>query len=535
MKVSVPVSENLKLSSHSIKNIERRQIADISDIAGQAIYTLTDATGTFDFAFLPKPTGADRLYVLFSGAADRTMFTPPVFQRWSWANHFPGHCLYISDPTLLEGEDISLGWYIGCPESEYFSWISTLVHTLADRMGVARQDIVFYGSSGGGFAALAALVRTPEAATVAINPQIRLTAFLGNSLRKILDTCYGGISKAEFAERYPEKNSIRHLSDKIAQSRILYVQCRQDEHHIEKHLSELISLDGEAFSSDRLKNLDMLFFDDPRGHAYAEPKELLPDILKRLDAMTEQATSPVPVGDDSKPAKAARTPTKFQSLVRLRELRVPVETVLDVGVMTGTGELMKLYGDKPHVLIEPVEEWNAQIRSRYDQAGINYRIVNAAAAGEDGQMNIALSSARPQQKITHSRLTTETEGDNLRKVDVLRLDTFLPAEKIAGPYLLKIDVDGAELDVLSGAEGILEQTSIIVIEAQVRNFKDRMLAVMQHGFQLFDIVDLCYYDRRLNQVDLVFLNDEMIARHDLDMFTNGFDISRWYAYLPKIS
>ncbi|WP_218240971.1 hypothetical protein, partial [Pseudomonas sp. 2822-17] len=47
----------------------------------------------FEYDFLYKPSQEKRLFVLLSGSANRSKFTPPVFQRWSWAEYFPGHCL----------------------------------------------------------------------------------------------------------------------------------------------------------------------------------------------------------------------------------------------------------------------------------------------------------------------------------------------------------------------------------------------------------------------------------------------------------
>lgn len=69
-------------------------------LEGPELFHSTRAGLTYDLLWSPKP-GAKRLFVLFSGDAMRSKNNPPVFQRWSWAPQFPGHCLYVSDPTLL--------------------------------------------------------------------------------------------------------------------------------------------------------------------------------------------------------------------------------------------------------------------------------------------------------------------------------------------------------------------------------------------------------------------------------------------------
>ena len=56
---------------------------------------------------------------------------------------------------------------------------------------------------------------------------------------------------------------------------------------------------------------------------------------------------------------------------------------------------------------------------------------------------------------------------------------------------------------------------------------ERAYAVSKHGFEFFDIVDLCYYDDRLIQCDLVFLSKNVIKRKDIKIVDGKFDISKY--------
>jgi hypothetical protein len=73
------------------------------------------------------------------------------------------------------------------------------------------------------------------------------------------------------------------------------------------------------------------------------------------------------------------------------------------------------------------------------------------------------------------------------------------------PYLVKVDVDGYELPILRGAEEIWDDISVLIVEAPLDQFVERLNFVTSRGFRLFDIVDQCYYYDMFSQADLVFI------------------------------
>ncbi|MBL4919355.1 FkbM family methyltransferase [Szabonella alba] len=227
-----------------------------------------------------------------------------------------------------------------------------------------------------------------------------------------------------------------------------------------------------------------------------------------------------------------RKPLKTDALKKIIEIGMPVETVVDVGILTGTSELMTVYKHCKQLLIEPIVEWNEAIIKNYSKLGIDFDLVNVAAAEKDGKMALELSSIKKDTSITHARLSENPTGGRIREVEVRSVASLVKEKALKGPYLVKIDVDGAELRVLEGVKDIADEVSVIIIEVQVRNFLDRMNAVCKLGFQLFDIVDICYYSGRLNQMDLVFLNDSLVEKYKLDMFSNTFDYNLWETFKP---
>ncbi len=56
-------------------------------------------------------------------------------------------------------------------------------------------------------------------------------------------------------------------------------------------------------------------------------------------------------------------------------------------------------------------------------------------------------------------------------VAAIRLDDLADELKLEPPYLLKLDIQGAEVDALKGARRILNDTHVVICEADVADFQ----------------------------------------------------------------
>jgi FkbM family methyltransferase len=234
--------------------------------------------------------------------------------------------------------------------------------------------------------------------------------------------------------------------------------------------------------------------------------------------------------DAQKHGEYMRRPLKKEAFEKIKDLKIPINTVLDIGVNTGTPELMLCFKDKKHFLVEPIVEFNDSINEAYGECKINFTLVNFAASNFNGVAKIKASTISPNKQITHARFTDESLGKDIREINVRTADSLVEEYLVEKPYLLKIDVDGAELLVLEGSKKILKNTNVLVVEANIKNFIERSVAIANEGFELFDIVDPCYYDDRLRQFDMIFLNSNIISELDIDMYKQKFDISKWKTY-----
>jgi Methyltransferase FkbM domain len=94
--------------------------------------------------------------------------------------------------------------------------------------------------------------------------------------------------------------------------------------------------------------------------------------------------------------------------------------------------------------------------------------------------------------------------------------------------VIKLDVQGAELDVLAGASASLAQTALVQLETLLFPFYEgapelaQIVAFMQDaGFVVYDAVDLGYrpVDGALAQLDLLFVPESSELRKQREYAT----------------
>ena len=147
----------------------------------------------------------------------------------------------------------------------------------------------------------------------------------------------------------------------------------------------------------------------------------------------------------------------------------------------------------------------------------------AAAGLAAGEVTFNVHS----HQLDGSSLYKETMGSVADGEEVtvpqVRIDDVVKEHGCPGPYLIKIDIQGAELDALDGATEILGDTEVIVLEVSLFEFMKRapqlddVIAYMKaRGFVTCDLV---YgwnrpLDNALGQVYIVFVSDPGALRRE---------------------
>lgn len=198
-------------------------------------------------------------------------------------------------------------------------------------------------------------------------------------------------------------------------------------------------------------------------------------------------------------------PTKL-SLCEFLSNNITFSHVIDVGTHQVTSELQKCFKNTHQLLIEPQQKYNKSIARNYIHN--NYTLLNIGCDKTPGKLYLRESETLgTHNQPTHNHLTTDVTNNT---VNVDTLDNI--SRDLDEWLLLKIDVDGKEADVLRGASKCLKKCGFVIIEATMSHFNVLVDILYSSNFSVYGIVDLCYVQNCLWQVDLVFINN--VLKHN---------------------
>jgi FkbM family methyltransferase len=184
------------------------------------------------------------------------------------------------------------------------------------------------------------------------------------------------------------------------------------------------------------------------------------------------------------------------SLAMLFARGVRYSTTIDVGCADGTFSLTHQYfgifaGATP-VNIEANPIYEESLRAIKDCTGGHYVIGAASDADGEAEMTLGVhpywSSLRDKDDRYWKQIHNLSQGSS--KVRTFTIDGLAERLSLKPPYLLKLDVQGAEAEVLRGARRVLEQTDVVICEADMHDFQSLNGLLVEAGFDLFDITNL---------------------------------------------
>ena len=142
---------------------------------------------------------------------------PPFFSRWKWHKYFDESTITFADPMLFLGDEMKLGWLIGTKDHWHLETVSRIIEKLAINQNVSSDNILFYGSSGGGFVSLclAALIRNSK--VLVNNAQFFVLNYHPRLVNLALDATvpsFEGLSKEQVIEKIRYRLDVPELYKK---------------------------------------------------------------------------------------------------------------------------------------------------------------------------------------------------------------------------------------------------------------------------------------------------------------------------------
>jgi FkbM family methyltransferase len=181
----------------------------------------------------------------------------------------------------------------------------------------------------------------------------------------------------------------------------------------------------------------------------------------------------------------------------LFEKGVRYSTVIDVGCADGHFFLNHFtqgyFAGAMPLNIDANTLYEGSLRDIQSVVGGHYKI--AAITDHEGEIELTTSehpywaSLRPQGDLYWQRIN-KLSGTDKRAVAATTLDTLVGQLSLQPPFLLKLDVQGAEVPALRGASRILQNTHVVICEADLDDFQDINSSLVDSGFFLYDAIGL---------------------------------------------
>jgi FkbM family methyltransferase len=202
----------------------------------------------------------------------------------------------------------------------------------------------------------------------------------------------------------------------------------------------------------------------------------------------------------------------------LFDKNVRYATVIDLGSADGHFFLGHLgdgmFAGAVGVNVDANPLYEPSLRAIADTVGGHYVI--AAVSDREGELEMTTAihpywnSLRPEGDLYWEQMNHLSQGKV--RVPAVTVDSLKRRFNLAGPFLIKMDVQGAEAAVLRGAKETLAETSVIICETDLYDFRaiDRLLE--EAGFALFDLTEMRRIaDQSLGWFYPIYLNRKLDA------------------------
>jgi FkbM family methyltransferase len=228
----------------------------------------------------------------------------------------------------------------------------------------------------------------------------------------------------------------------------------------------------------------------------------------------------VPQGIKDYLKKTSGVPDMFFSLERLSSLGFAPRNILDVGAFEGmwTANCLKIFPDANYLMVEAMRQKETKLQKMSaGRANLKYEI---ALLGAREGMEVEFTELETASSVLEEVVTRHDR----QKRTTNSLNTILERLTIPSVDLIKLDVQGYELEVLKGFDRFLPSTQAILTEVSLLDIhkgtplvRDVVNFMYDYGFVMYDICSVETrrpLDNALWQTDLLFLKEDSRFRKD---------------------
>ena len=199
----------------------------------------------------------------------------------------------------------------------------------------------------------------------------------------------------------------------------------------------------------------------------------------------------------------------------LEASEIPLETIFDIGAHQGnwTNKINGITKGKKHfVLFEPNKTHNKFLQ----RTGFPFH-------------NVLLSDVEKEIDFFSISSTGDSyypeKGNPLienavpTKTKCRTLDQMLVSNQLPQPDFIKIDTQGAEIDILKGANKVVKQCSVILLECPIMEYNSGAPNLQQYldymesiDYVPFELPEIHIVSKKLVQIDIAFIRRDLIQQ-----------------------
>jgi len=127
----------------------------------------------------------------------------PLFNRHSWDFH--ESTIFYNDPTLYIDDELLGPWCIGTINDWYLQNIAKIIEEIAKNRGIENKNLLFFGSSAGGFTSLLLSILIKDSYSLAEIPQFNLKNNWRRHYLLLIKHCFKGLSENEVEEKWSHR------------------------------------------------------------------------------------------------------------------------------------------------------------------------------------------------------------------------------------------------------------------------------------------------------------------------------------------
>jgi FkbM family methyltransferase len=199
-------------------------------------------------------------------------------------------------------------------------------------------------------------------------------------------------------------------------------------------------------------------------------------------------------------------------LQRIQQAGLQIDTVYDIGAWNGDWSKRTKANACPNA-----DFFLFEANPAYDStlAATGFPYMCGTALSNPGRETVDFYNGTNTGDSYYKETTTFYDNQGTIQLPCTTIDKLVTEINLPVPQFIKIDTQGSELDILSGAESILDRVELIYTELPIvcynkgaPDLQDYLEFFKQHGFVPIDILEKHHSDHVLIQMDIMFMKHE---------------------------